>query len=1415
MFKNKHKLELPSLGRGRSSDKELAVSIPPADDESSVLDSPFTIGRASSNEPHGSIRNLSTDASLVSDANDTNRSTANEKDDSPTAAAGKFTPKDELLGSIRNAAMKSSLVMGAKELRESAASEMAKAKGIVTKENSSNDEKLRSLLHLIISSGTESSLYNDYLGQSMDEDSDLLVSSFAGQVDEISVPLRMFDLDTMNMVDTSFFGDEDQYCMLSHSWKGAEIDYALVCEAQRAEEAPGGLTGYNDVDAVFTLCDEKIKSIAGKLSKSLQERPDAGTSVRDLLVTSLRVSMLERDVVDTKKKRTIEDANKRQADLEYTNYQKLLDFLKEVKNLPSLEKQREDAEKRARNAVDKYFRAEHDYASEKPRISKFRSNRQLSYEMDDLLRALQQRRSARKLYESVGRAREIFENRPFSKTGRRYIWLDNCCINKRQDAELSESLARMGEWYANADFCLVHLDTPWDNREWLDEWDLWCKSKASTEEVGPNNAEDNDVVSTTMKTQPRCQPVSRFNEVKEWKPTWATRGWTLQELVLSKMTFYANADWKMLSRPVDSLGFYYHFCPFIDFYTQNLSYVKDNAPKVVDDVLNQYQVKQALEAMAALEGREMSERKETSSVTPNEEEKTIGAENIIWVLRLFGYVAPKNLDKQTARARISYSVQVVVEAFKDTPSYTDPSHEARELILEMMSERYAGLTREKTVRRTINLLLGALAHKANEFIRIDRKIIAAFSNVEGLSSWWNGTERSRFSAQSVMMLASHRQCTKPIDKAYSLMGVLGVQFPAFPAEGLTKALSRLMDEVVITSNDVSVFNWTGKYNGSPIRGRSLYASNIDAFYTDSRFDVNGELVRIFRNDRTKTLNIAKGITDMLLNASNFVSTFNQAEETVSLLLDMVEFIRKSDIHTLERLLDCPELVKTMKGAGDYARRKRLEDAKRNQKLQKPDTPRTQEPQTPEAPGIRRKKSWGVNLSNLHKGNLLERNHAAKKEKATEGNADNPQKPEEFEAEIQSAVAKALNRGLMHEDNESSAKDDESSDESSKPEAQATRINGRDQQIICPNPIVVNSSGIKGVFDIQRIVVKMLQPEELRAKVKNAASDNEMIDGWCTISTGFTLTMVAFCCERRVLEKQLDVVDVIEQTILKEPATPTTHTHPHPQSNVTDTQPVNSENQQSKSSNDKDPARDTASAQETDNADRDSRPKLKNYGSSAEQRRVSRMIDFVTEANLHAIAGEWALARFSGAPGAHWFLCRLELGTGHEFYARRIATDRFNFTNAVPEKGLVEFWHKFMHRKKLVMCEMLDHYLDAQKAGTYATWLHDNLKESFPWGESSESSDEDDEDEPQRGKQAKGKQEVQDGTLTSTGKALKMIGWGIRFFYDKYYAGYLEERLDEMALAKVPVNLHAAIKDLHADKVLLPVMFHSGRDVHFF
>jgi hypothetical protein len=36
--------------------------------------------------------------------------------------------------------------------------------------------------------------------------------------------------------------------------------------------------------------------------------------------------------------------------------------------------------------------------------------------------------------------------------------------------------------------------------------------------------------------------LSRFEDIADWKPRWSKRGWTLQELVLSKMAYYAGPE---------------------------------------------------------------------------------------------------------------------------------------------------------------------------------------------------------------------------------------------------------------------------------------------------------------------------------------------------------------------------------------------------------------------------------------------------------------------------------------------------------------------------------------------------------------------------------------------------------------------------------------------------------------------------------------------------------------------------------------------------------------------------------------------------------------------------------------------------------------------------------------------------------
>jgi hypothetical protein len=82
-----------------------------------------------------------------------------------------------------------------------------------------------------------------------------------------------------------------------------------------------------------------------------------------------------------------------------------------------------------------------------------------------------------------------------------YFWIDTCCIDKRNDAEINYAIRSMWRWYSEAHVCFVYL------------LDLSKKRKA-------DDADWRD----TLKD---CR--------------WFTRGWTLQELVASKsVEFYAG-----------------------------------------------------------------------------------------------------------------------------------------------------------------------------------------------------------------------------------------------------------------------------------------------------------------------------------------------------------------------------------------------------------------------------------------------------------------------------------------------------------------------------------------------------------------------------------------------------------------------------------------------------------------------------------------------------------------------------------------------------------------------------------------------------------------------------------------------------------------------------------------------------------
>ena len=82
-----------------------------------------------------------------------------------------------------------------------------------------------------------------------------------------------------------------------------------------------------------------------------------------------------------------------------------------------------------------------------------------------------------------------------------YVWIDTCCIDKRNNVELTEALNSMFQWYRDSRVCYSYLD---------------------------------DVPSSD---EPRSED-SRFRQSR-----WFTRGWTLQELLAPLYVVFFGSDW--------------------------------------------------------------------------------------------------------------------------------------------------------------------------------------------------------------------------------------------------------------------------------------------------------------------------------------------------------------------------------------------------------------------------------------------------------------------------------------------------------------------------------------------------------------------------------------------------------------------------------------------------------------------------------------------------------------------------------------------------------------------------------------------------------------------------------------------------------------------------------------------------------
>lgn len=122
---------------------------------------------------------------------------------------------------------------------------------------------------------------------------------------------------------------------------------------------------------------------------------------------------------------------------------------------------------------------------------------------------------------------------------------------------------------------------------------------------------------------------------------------------------------------------------------------------------------------------------------------------------------------------------------------------------------------------------------------------------------------------------------------------------------------------------------------------------------------------------------------------------------------------------------------------------------------------------------------------------------------------------------------------------------------------------------------------------------MLDHPSLRGRVARAVTPRDRIGGWCSISTGFSRVVASFCCEAGVLAQQLDAVEGIEARILRQ-----------------------AEGERGRGILEGMQSR-MGMPEEKGEAGDDELDK-----ETEEERRVSRVIEFVQEAKLQLVAGEW-------------------------------------------------------------------------------------------------------------------------------------------------------------------------------------------------
>ncbi|KAI0536342.1 hypothetical protein GGR58DRAFT_475722 [Xylaria digitata] len=1397
---------------------------------------------------------------------------------------------------------------------------MTKSKAAFEVAISQNPEKIRTILNSLFVPDFKPTFESD----SEDEESAVAASTEFDSVDLLApshssaiadpgglqnrYPYRMIDLDTKELVTRPEIGTLGQYCILSHSWKFPEVTFKHFAAAKSTafkktveEGTVVDVTRLSDVDTTKRRCWSELVEQENEVKKlvhdsdalSKLEGINDGTIVEELLRRLKDVreaeSGLNGQEGEDKAKKAVADA------VAACQYQKmeagvLTDLLGDIgldedriKTVVVGDDTNDSGLKHSNIAVEKAVNALEERkaakVSQAKNIDFFNQYGHIRNALDKLVNCVTLCRSMIKIEQSIERCKEVFERNCFPKTQKRYVWIDTCCIDKDDDGEYVRSISAMGDWYKNAEFCLIHLDSPKDfAQEWFNDWKLFSPNIRKWLE----DWDEFDLAEVTPRPN-----ISAYEKIHEYKPQWSTRAWTLQELVMSKTTFFVNSSWKFLSRPVERLGYWYYLCPFLSLYND----LDTRNPFLVflDD-------KSHIEELARV-----SDQAHVESAYLEPIETSIGkAQRLIAMLDAMDFRIRGDVDLYTARAWVTQAINVTASS---------PGTSGSNLIAKILGVIKAHVkdpvegyppSDPTTIRYIIGILLKCTVILIEQPITDDRNYIANFGNIQNLGMWQRGLVRSNFSTSKSMALMCPRDATEEIDRAYGLMGMLGVRFPTFKAEGLTKALSRLLDEVVISSNDVSVFNWSGKQYGSPLRGRSLYPSLPEAYALSReeahKKEIEKRLAALLQFERYERLNDFEQIQGMLLSILDFIKSRRLNDDRLGWVREILKVIKKGKFELLKPHI--PNVGKILKyieikvedvstsspqglggvpaGAGGNPSSPGAFDAlsssisSLSSQVKIPSLPkdmtsfkapkfslgRTGSDTTtssalssrsiggfkaPSLKGFGRKDSGNFSSPESPKGDDVPAALAGAKSPpptAPEINDDEIKRLEQKRVQIVNthvlSYIQSINNIDLTADSPAASEQvsklpDELRDiladiperKFAKPKMELDDV----ETMISPNPILIKSSGIEGLFDIQRVIITMPQSAKLRRQVRNAISPSQKITGWCSISTGFAMVFVSFSCPKNILERELEVVQTVEAKILK-------------QQEPIENNEISGINRDGTPNRPELKRRGTSRlqrrvARKTDKnkeGDSDEEDELMDPEIEKEGKRVSRMIRFVQEPSLSLVAGEWVLARFSSVPGAKWFLCHFDMGSvGGDFYGHRIATDEINFRNASPEFGLLKYWEEYMMQKKRRLCSLIQKLVESKNWGNrktdveqdLATKITEKANQSLAFtpnspGVSGEKNTEKNNDNSDSDSDSDSGVDTITSTLMEIGElTVAMASAGVAQTFYERWASRLEKSLNADVLKMFPVHMQAALQSLDENRDLMPSMFHSAKRIHMF